>query len=38
VRGRLKSWQTTCGTVAEALRDEAHKCTQDAKNLQDQKK
>ncbi|MGY6024995.1 hypothetical protein [Streptomyces spinosirectus] len=38
VRGKLKSWQTTCGTVAEALRNEAHKCTQDAKDLQDQKK
>ncbi|MET9253170.1 hypothetical protein [Streptomyces sp. NPDC003717] len=38
VRGKLKSWKTKCGTVAEALRDEAQKCTQDAKDLQDKKK
>lgn len=38
VRGKLKTWQTTCGTVAKALREEAHQCTQDAKDLQDQKK
>ncbi|MFE7231292.1 WXG100 family type VII secretion target [Streptomyces sp. NPDC002405] len=38
VRGRLRSWQTTCGTVAKALRDEAHQCTQDAKDLQEKKK
>ncbi|MYS93429.1 MULTISPECIES: hypothetical protein [Streptomyces] len=38
VRGRLKGWQTTCGTVAKALRDEAHKCAQDAKDLKDEKK
>ena len=38
VRGKLKSWQTTCGTVAKALRAEAHQCTTDAKDLQDQKK
>ncbi|SNX63194.1 hypothetical protein SAMN06272735_4996 [Streptomyces sp. TLI_55] len=38
VRGKLKSWQTTCGTVAKALRDEAHQCSQSAKDLQDNKK
>ncbi|MCX5050242.1 MULTISPECIES: hypothetical protein [unclassified Streptomyces] len=38
VRGKLKSWQTTCGTVAQALRDEANQCTKDAKDLQNQKK
>ena len=38
VRGKLKTWHTTCGTVAKALRDEAHQCTQDAKDLQDNKK
>ncbi|MGW2823248.1 hypothetical protein ACWC24_20005 [Streptomyces sp. NPDC001443] len=38
VRGRLKTWTTTCGTVAKALRDEAHRCTQDANDLKDKKK
>lgn len=38
VRGKLKGWQTKCGTVAKALRDEAQQCTQDAKDLQDKKK
>ncbi|MCX4549026.1 hypothetical protein OG204_21885 [Streptomyces sp. NBC_01387] len=38
VRGKLKSWRTKCGTVAKALRDEAHKATQDAKDLQNPKK
>lgn len=38
VRGKLKSWHTTCGTVAKALRDEAHQCSQSAKDLQDNKK
>lgn len=37
VRGKLKSWQTTCGTVAKALRDEAQQCTQSAKDLQNNK-
>ncbi|MFI8092389.1 hypothetical protein ACIF9R_29375 [Streptomyces sp. NPDC086080] len=34
VRGKLKGWQTKCGTVAKALRDEAQRCAQDAKDLQ----
>ncbi|MFC5674855.1 hypothetical protein [Streptomyces incanus] len=38
VRGKLKDWQTKCGTVAKALRNEAHQCAQDAKDLQDKKK
>ncbi|MFR0358963.1 hypothetical protein [Streptomyces sediminimaris] len=38
VRGKLKSWHTTCGTVAQALRDEAHQCTKEAKDLQSQTK
>ncbi|MDT0613569.1 WXG100 family type VII secretion target [Streptomyces lancefieldiae] len=38
VRGKLKSWKTKCGTVAEALRDEAQKCAQGAKDLQNKKK
>ncbi|MEU7383857.1 MULTISPECIES: hypothetical protein [unclassified Streptomyces] len=38
VRVRLKRWQTTCGTVARALRDEAHQCTQDAKDWQEKRK
>lgn len=38
VRGKLKTWHTTCASVAKALRDEAHQCTQDAKDLQDKKK
>ncbi|MFF4837286.1 WXG100 family type VII secretion target [Streptomyces sp. NPDC001315] len=38
VRGKLKSWKTTCSTVATALRDEAHQCTQSAKDLQDNRK
>ncbi|MFB7108946.1 hypothetical protein [Streptomyces sp. NPDC056190] len=33
VHGRLKSWHATCGTVAKTPRDEAHQCTQDAKDL-----
>jgi uncharacterized protein YukE len=38
VRGKLKSWQTTCGTVAQSLRDEANQCAKDAKDLQNPKK
>ncbi|WP_328827140.1 WXG100 family type VII secretion target [Streptomyces ureilyticus] len=38
VRGKLKSWHTTCGTVAKALRDEAQQCSQGARDLQDNKK
>ena len=38
VRGRLKTWHTTCGTVAKTLRDEAQQCSQDAKDLKDEKK
>ncbi|MCT7352107.1 hypothetical protein N4P33_07955 [Streptomyces sp. 15-116A] len=38
VRGKLRTWQTKCGTVAKALRDEAHQCAQEAKDLQDKKK
>ncbi|WP_263166708.1 WXG100 family type VII secretion target [Streptomyces sp. SCSIO ZS0520] len=38
VRGKLKSWHTTCAAVAKSLRDEAHKCSQDAKDLNDPKK
>ncbi|MFJ2819416.1 MULTISPECIES: WXG100 family type VII secretion target [unclassified Streptomyces] len=38
VRGKLRTWQTTCGTVAKALRDEAQKCTNSAKELQNPKK
>ncbi|MFJ3195195.1 WXG100 family type VII secretion target [Streptomyces griseoviridis] len=38
VRGKLRSWQTTCGTVATALREEAQKATQAAKDLQNPKK
>ncbi|MFE0672603.1 hypothetical protein [Streptomyces sp. NPDC058867] len=34
VRGKLKTWQTTCGGVAKALRDEAQQCAQSAKDLQ----
>ncbi|MDL2081566.1 hypothetical protein QNN03_34565 [Streptomyces sp. GXMU-J15] len=37
VRGKLKTWQTKCGTVAKALRDEAQKCTESAKDLKDNK-
>lgn len=37
VRGKLKSWQTTCGTVAKALRDEAQQCTQSAQDLKNNK-
>lgn len=37
VRGKLKGWQTKCGTVAKLLRDEAHQCAQDAKALKDKK-
>ncbi|MFI8092393.1 hypothetical protein ACIF9R_29395 [Streptomyces sp. NPDC086080] len=37
VRGQLRTWQTKCGTVAKALREEVQKCTQDAKDLQDKK-
>ncbi|CCK28247.1 hypothetical protein BN159_3868 [Streptomyces davaonensis JCM 4913] len=37
VRGKLKTWQTKCGTVAKALRDEAQQCSQSAKDLQDKK-
>ncbi|NUP66660.1 MAG: hypothetical protein HOW71_31310 [Nonomuraea sp.] len=32
-RGEMNSWHTTCHTVAEHLRSEAHTCEQDAKNL-----
>ncbi|MER7841351.1 hypothetical protein ABTY98_37085 [Streptomyces sp. NPDC096040] len=38
VRGKLKSWQRTCGTVAQSLRDEANQCAKGAKDLQNQKK
>ncbi|MET9081531.1 hypothetical protein ABZX77_06440 [Streptomyces sp. NPDC004237] len=38
VRGKLRSWQTTCGTVAQSLREEAQQCTNDAKDLQNPKK
>ncbi|MEU3841773.1 hypothetical protein AB0E88_17290 [Streptomyces sp. NPDC028635] len=38
VRGKLRTWHTTCSSVAKTLRDEAHQCTQDAKDLQDKKK
>ncbi|MEU5522466.1 hypothetical protein ABZ759_17835 [Streptomyces sp. NPDC047860] len=38
VRGKLKGWQTKCGTVAKALRDEAQQCAQDAKDLKDKQK
>ncbi|MGW7818685.1 hypothetical protein ACWGLF_11210 [Streptomyces puniciscabiei] len=38
VRGKLRSWQTTCASVAKALRDEAHRCSQSAKDLQNDKK
>jgi hypothetical protein len=38
VRGSLKSWKTTCSTVAKSLRDEAHHCTEQAKDLQNNKK
>lgn len=38
VRGKLRTWHTTCGTVAKALRDEAQQCTQSAKDLQDTSK
>lgn len=38
VRGKLKSWHTTCSTIAKELRDEAQKCTQSAKDLQDNRK
>ncbi|NEB07295.1 hypothetical protein G3I32_00025 [Streptomyces coelicoflavus] len=38
VRGKLKSWKTKCHTVAETLRDEAQKCSQGAKDLQDKRK
>ncbi|MDT9701472.1 hypothetical protein [Streptomyces sp. P17] len=37
VRGKLKTWQTTCGGVAKALRHEAQQCAQSAKDLQDKK-
>ncbi len=37
VRGKLKTWQTKCGTVAKALRDEAQKCTESAKDLKNNK-
>lgn len=38
VRGKLRSWQTTCGTVAKSLRDEAQQCTKSAQDLQDNRK
>ncbi|MDQ0930243.1 WXG100 family type VII secretion target [Streptomyces turgidiscabies] len=38
VRGKLRAWHTTCGTVAKALRDEAHQCAQSATELQNPKK
>ncbi|WP_328537322.1 hypothetical protein [Streptomyces sp. NBC_00344] len=38
VRGKLKSWRTKCSTVAKTLRVEAHKASQEAKDLQHPKK
>ncbi|WP_406137416.1 WXG100 family type VII secretion target [Streptomyces sp. NBC_01089] len=38
VRGKLKSWRTTCTTVAKSLREEAHKASESAKDLQHPKK
>ncbi|MFF4220634.1 hypothetical protein B7P34_19895 [Streptosporangium nondiastaticum] len=37
-RGKLGTWKTTCQTVARALREEAGKATQEAKDLQQPKK
>ncbi|MBL0775987.1 WXG100 family type VII secretion target [Streptomyces albidoflavus] len=33
VRGKLRTWHTTCTNVAKSLRDEAQQCTNDAKDL-----
>ncbi len=38
VRGKLRTWRTTCGSVARTLRDEAQQCVQDAKDLQDKRR
>lgn len=37
VRGDLKTWRTKCGTVAEALREEASACDKSAKELRNPK-
>lgn len=37
IRGDLKGWRTKCGTVAEALRDEARKCDKSATDLRNPK-
>ncbi|MEV4924396.1 hypothetical protein [Streptomyces roseoverticillatus] len=37
-RGKLGTWNTTCQTVAKALREEAEKCSKEAKDLQQPKK
>ncbi|MFJ5776536.1 WXG100 family type VII secretion target [Streptomyces sp. NPDC093094] len=37
IRGDLRNWRTKCGSVAEALRDEATACDKSAKDLRNPK-